>query len=176
MLYGAGPSQRIGAFQHDGIVVDGVDAAAAHHHLLAAVDIDTVAVGIDGDVFYEQMVNPREEHGKMAATQETDIADAHITAVAQRQRLVGHSRFSACIVPSVTGEYVAAVDEAFALHRHVVQAFAPQQRVVPVAVAEVLIGRCLSLCLVVPFGGGDRGRFQHGAFLQPQRHARLKVE
>ena len=44
------------------------------------------------------------------------------------------------------------------------------------AVAEILIRKIISLCLVVTLGLGDWSRFQYRPSLKPQGHTRLKVE
>ena len=76
------PSQCVGAFQNDGIVVHGVYPTSAHGHVLAAVDVHAVAVGIDDGVFYQQVIHSCKEHGKMTATQETESSDSDILTVA----------------------------------------------------------------------------------------------
>ena len=61
MLSGLGPSQGVGALEHDGIVVDGVDTATADDYTLAAVDVEAVAVGVGSDILDEQVVDSREQ-------------------------------------------------------------------------------------------------------------------
>ena len=75
----------------------------------------------------------------MAAAQEVQTLDRHMAAVAQSQRLISDRR--AVIAPSRTVllQHLRAVDQSFAFERHVVQVLSPDERVVPMAVPEVLI-------------------------------------
>ena len=61
MLGRLGPSQGVGALEHNGIVVDGVNTAITDDHALAAVDIEAIAIGIGSDILDEQVVDSREQ-------------------------------------------------------------------------------------------------------------------
>ena len=132
-------AQGVRALQHDGIIVERIHPAVPDHHPFAAIDVQSIAVSVAGDSLYQQVVHPREQHGKVAAAQEVQTLDRHMAAVAQSQRLISDRR--AVIAPSRTVplQHLRAVDQSFAFERHVVQVLSPDERVVPMAVPEVLI-------------------------------------
>ena len=168
MLGGFGPSQGVGALEHDGIVVDGVDTATTDDHALATIDVEAVAVGVGRDILDEQVVDSREQQGEMSASEEAHVTYRHVVAIAQGKGLVGlgHTRISSAGL--ATAEHVGAVDESLALDGHMVQAIAPEERVVPMAVSEVLVSRLVGLGLVVALAVGHGGGLQYGTFFDTQ--------
>ena len=104
----------------------------------------------------------------MSAGEEVHVTYRHVVAIAQGKSLVGlgHTRISSAGL--ATTEHVGAVDESLALDGHMVQAIAPEERVVPMAVSEVLVSRLVGLGLVVALGIGHGSGLQRGAFFDTQ--------
>ena len=111
----------------------------------------------------------------MSASEEADVAYRHIPAVAQGKALVGLRHTCISAAGLATTEHVGAVDEAFALDGHVVQAIAPEERVVPMAMSEVLVVRVVGLGLVVALGVGHGSCLQCGVLLDTQGDIALQV-
>ena len=111
----------------------------------------------------------------MSASEETDVAYRHIPAVAQGKPLVslGHTRISASRF--ATTEHAGTINEPSALDGHVVQAIAPEERVVPMAMSEVLVVRVVGLSLVVALSVGHGSSLQRGTLLDTQRDIALQV-
>lgn len=103
------PLQSIRAFQHDGIVVGRVHFCIANRKILAAVDVDTVTVGVDSYVVDGANVAARRNDGKVSTTIDGDVTDGDVAAQFQGNGFVtcadrappGGCPPSRCLVSSV---------------------------------------------------------------------------
>ena len=84
----------------------------------------------------------------MSASQKTQSSNCYVATVAQGQSLVCQS-LAVYIVFDAARQNVRSVNESFTLERNIMQIFAPDERVVPVAVSEVLKVRIVRLWFVV---------------------------
>src|SRR6266849_4208645 len=100
------------------------------------MDVDTIAIRVSLDVVYRQPVHAARNNGEPAAVEEQELADDDVAAVLQANRLV--SAAARCLIV-VVAHQPTAMNETWPADRHVLDAFTPQERVVPMAVAEVLI-------------------------------------
>ena len=160
VLAGARKPERVGALKDDGVVVRRVHAGIGDADVAAGIDIHAVAVGVDHDVVDGQVIHPGGEDAEMAAVEDGEIAQRHVVAELERDGFIAaaaalaHERFAA--------------DEAAADDGDVVEVLAPDQAVMPVAVAEILkLVRCVGLGRVV--GRRIGAGFEDGAALELQR-------
>ena len=175
LLCGLGPAQSIRAFQYDRIVIHGVDMTASDGYPLTTIDIKAVTISVCLNVLYQKVVNSCEQHREMTAFQETDIADGDMMAIAQSQGLVGHWHPCISTLRLTPIEHIRPVYQSFALDGQMMQILSPEQGVVPMAVAEVLIVRIVRLCLVVAFAIRYASRLQHSPLFQPQSDVTLQM-
>jgi len=114
---------------------------------LAAVDVDAIAVGVDFEVVDGEVVDAGEQEGEVAALEDGEVAEDDVAAVLEGDGLVADAGLlgdvdgivAACGAAGAEAE-AATVDEAGAGDAEVVKIFSPEERVVPVVVAVVLIG------------------------------------
>ena len=88
MLAEHGTLQGIRTLQHDGIVVGGVHLRIADGDVFAAVNVDAIAVGVDGHIVDGAYFAARHDDGKVTATIDGDVADGDVTAQLQGNSLV----------------------------------------------------------------------------------------
>ena len=151
--------QCIRTFQYDGIVMGRVDYRVRYPYKLAAVYVNTVTVGINGDVVNGYHLAASGNDCEMSATEDGDIPDQHVAAPFQGYRLVTRSYAASLhiarflrVVPCqpVTVYHPPACDA------HVVLPISPYQRVVEIGVTAILVfGEAERLALVI---GLHRGR------------------
>src|SRR5207244_4330965 len=117
-------------------------------HVAAAVDVDAVAVGVDGDVVDGEVVDAGEEEAEVSAFEDREITEEDVAAVFERDGFVAYARLfgqktwgASDGTASGSATEALAPDEAGAGDGDVVDALAPDERVVPVVVAVVLVGR-----------------------------------
>ncbi len=80
-LGGARDAQGQRALQHDGVVIGRVDLAVSDAHVVAAVDIDAVAVGVDGQAGDRQVVAAGGQHGEMTAAKHREAVQRDAAGV-----------------------------------------------------------------------------------------------
>ena len=80
--------QRVARLQHQCVVAGGVYAAVAHGHVLAAVYVEAVAVGVDGHIVNGGEVAAGHDDGEVAAAVYGHVADGHTAAELQGDGLV----------------------------------------------------------------------------------------
>ena len=85
------PFQSVRTLQHDGIVVGGVYLCVADGEVFTAVDVDAVAVGIDGHIVDSTDVTACCDNGKMPTAIDGDVADGYVMAKFQGYGLVARS-------------------------------------------------------------------------------------
>ena len=169
-------TQAIGALQDDSIVAEGVDLAVAHHDTLTAVNVDAVAVGVDDDPFDEEVIHTGEQHGEVAAAQESQVTDGDLLAVTQGQGLVRLRHTVVSASRSATRKDIGTIDQTFSLEGDVVEVFAPEQGVVPMAVTEVLVMRVIGFGRVIALGFGDGSGLEHCALFDTQGDIALQMD
>src|SRR5215813_15130428 len=81
-------SQSEGALRTNRVVPGGIHAAVRYAHIAAAIDVDSIPVRIDLQVVDSQVVDTGRQDRKMAAREHRKIAQDHIVAVLQGERLV----------------------------------------------------------------------------------------
>ena len=104
-----------------------------------------------------QVVHAREQQGEVTAVEQADPLDGHVPALLEGDGLVGLG--DGALAAQAAGQGVRAVD----------QAHAPDQGILPVAVAEVLVHIPLvGLRNVVALFGRGLGRLDDGALVQAE--------
>ena len=136
------PLEGIRALQHNGVVVGGVHLGVAHGEILAAVDVDTITVGVDGDIVDGPNVAASGNDGEVTATENGDITDKHIAAQLEGNGLVARADAAtlhiAGILGVMTGEAVT-VDHALSGDAHVVLPLGPYQTIMKIGVSAILV-------------------------------------
>jgi len=66
--------------------------AIRYPHVLAAINVHPIPIGVDLQVIDRQVIHPRQKQAKVPALQHGKVAQQHVAAVLQRNRLVAHSR------------------------------------------------------------------------------------
>ncbi len=89
---GARITQSERAFGADGIVPGRIDAAIRYTDIFAAIDIDAVAIGVDQQIVYGQIVNACGENGEVSALKHGKIPQYYVVAIFQAQSLISHRR------------------------------------------------------------------------------------
>ncbi len=160
------PRQGIARLQDQRIVRRCVDLAIGDGHILAAVDVEAVAVGVDGDVVDGRQVAARHDDGEMAAAVDGDVADGDLSAEFQGYGLVAGTDAAALHLAGLLGVLLRqafAVNHSVAGNRDVRLPLGPDERVVEVGMAAVLVlGEVERLRFVVelkpPFRPPRRGK------------------
>ena len=152
--------KRVRALQHDRVVVRGLTLLLEMRTLRQPVEIDAVAVGVDGQIVDGQVIHAGGQDAEMAAVQDRKIAQRHVAAELQSDGFVAAAPRS----PRVSA---LPRDQAAADNRDVFQTLAPDQAVMEMAVAEIL-----KLVPLVGFGRIVGGRvgicFQRGTGFELQ--------
>ena len=162
VLSGAGVAEGEGGLGADAVVPGGVDGAVGDADVAAAVDVEAVAIGVEEEVVDGEVVDAGGEEAEVAAFKDGEVAEQDVAAVFEGDGLVadaglGRIGFAGVFDPVPAAGEAFAPDEAGAGDGDVVEAFAPEQGVVPVVMAVVLIGLpgALRFGEVVGAGGGD---------------------
>src|SRR5439155_10512471 len=100
-----------------------------------AVDVDAVPVGVDHQAVDAEVVHAGRQDAEVPAAEDGDVLDEDVAAQLQGDRLVAVQRGG---LGAAAADQALAVDLPGAFDGDVLQALAPDQAVVPVAVAEVL--------------------------------------
>src|SRR6185437_395732 len=105
------------------------------------IDIHAVPIGIDRQVINRQVVDARYKDGKPSSLQYRKVFQENVMAIFQRDRLVAGSRLVLFVegIPSPASIQSLAPDSSWSRNTAIVQVLAPDQAVVPVGVAEVLV-------------------------------------
>ncbi len=156
--------EGITALQYDGIVVRRVDLRVAHGGESAAVDVDTIAVGVNQHVVDGGEVATRDDDSEVSATIDGDVANKYIATEFEGNRLVACADASslhiACSLGVLAGE-TFPIDASTACDADVFEVLAPNEGIVEIGVASVLVFRKVEwLGRVVGFavaGGNDGG-------------------
>ena len=197
-------AERMAALDHDGVVIGRIDPAAFDPHVAHAIKVDAVAIGIDAEPVDRQALRAGGEDGEMAALPQGEARQADVETVFERDRLVakaahlgrvgfqlgdlriGHAlhrqrSFARLFAPARAGAIAReadAMDHAGAQDRHFLHILAPDQAVVPMAVAEILIelvdprfGQVVAARMAGGIGGLD-----HRALAQQQRHPAFEAQ
>ncbi len=75
----------------DAVVPGGVDGAVRDADVAAAVDVETVAVGVDEEVVDGHVVDAGGEQGEVAAFEDGEVAEEDVVAVLERDGLVAYA-------------------------------------------------------------------------------------
>ena len=184
VLCGARVAECKGALGADAVVPRRVDGAVGDADVAAAVDVDAVAVGVDLEVVDGEVVDAGGEDAEPSALEDGEVAKDDVAAVLERDGLVadaGSGGVGQRLLVVAAAETFAP-DEAGAEDAEVVDVLAPDEAVVPVIVAVVLIGlpRALRLGSVVAAAGeafvrcgrGENG----GALLKEESDVALEMD
>jgi hypothetical protein len=85
-------AERKARLGHNRVVPRRVHGAVRDAHVLAAVDVHAVAVGVDLQIVDRQVVHARHQNPEVTALQDREVAQDHVAAVLQRDRLVADTR------------------------------------------------------------------------------------
>ena len=162
VLGGAKLPEPEGALEADAVVPWGIHRAVGYPHVVAAVDVHPVAVGVDRERVDDEVVDAGGQDPEPAAVLDREVAQDHVAAVLERDRLVA-DRLRGDLPAEAPGE-APAEDASRARNGDVLEVLAPDEAVVPVAVASVLVVQLvppgIGLRAVVggPIRGGDYRR------------------
>ena len=156
--------EGITTLEDDGIIVRRVDFRVAHGGESAAVDVDTIAVGVNQHVVDGSEVATRDDDGEVSATIDGDVANKYVATEFEGNRLVACANTSslhvACSLGVLAGE-TFAIDASTTCDADVFEVLAPDERIMEIGVASVLVFREIErLGRVVGFavaGGNDGG-------------------
>ena len=95
-----------------------------------------VAVGVDLQIVDGEVVHAGGQNGEVPAVQDRDVAQGHVAAILQADGFVAHSVGEFEV--TISAAQALAPDQPLALDGNILQVFAPDQAVVPVAVAKIL--------------------------------------
>ena len=112
-----------------------IHVAVRNPHVAAAIHVHAVAIGVDLQIVQRKVVDPRGQNAEMPAMQNREIAQQHVMAILEADGLVAHARRLGALAPAQP----SAPDAPVAENGNVAQSFAPDQAVVEVAVAEILV-------------------------------------
>ena len=153
-----GPAQCITTLQADAVIPRRVDIAVRDAHVAAAIDIHAVAVGVDAQVVDGKVIDAGGEYAEVAAVENGEIAQNHVVAVLQSDGLVAHSWVFGNRSRPVSLAESLAPDESGAEDGDVMNSLAPEQAVVPMGVAVVLVvGPVVGLRQVIAAALSRRG-------------------
>jgi len=156
--------EGITTLQYNGIIMRRVDFRVAHGGESAAVDVDTIAVGVNQHIVDGGEVTSCDDDGEVSATIDGDVANKYIATEFEGNRLVAcanaPSLHIACCFGVLTGE-TFAIDASSTCDADVFEVLAPDERIMEIGVASVLVFREIErLGRVVGFavaGGNDGG-------------------
>src|SRR6266496_702996 len=136
---GARIPQRVGTLEANAIVPGRVHRAVGDVNVAAAIDVHPIAVGVDGEIVDGEVVDAGGEDSEVPAVKDGKIAQQDVAAVLQRNGLVAHS----CLLGDGTGTSATAQafapDQAAADDCNVFKPLSPDQAIVPMIVAKVLV-------------------------------------
>ena len=148
-----GTLQGIRTLQHDSVVVGCVYLRIADGKVFAAVDVNAVAVGVDGYIVDGAYVAARHDDGKVTATVDGDVADGDVAAQLQGNSLVASANAASLYVAALLGVLFGkalTINHAASCDADILLTFCPYQRVMEVCVSAVLVFRSTKhLALVV---------------------------
>ena len=142
VLCDARVSESEGTLGTDRIVPWRVDRAVGDANIFATVDIHTVTIGIDGQVVDGEVIDASSENAKPPTLQNREIAESNVVAVLEGDGLVANPKFVGVwerlfAIPATA--QALAPDEPLAQNRQIMKSLAPDQAVVPVIMAIILI-------------------------------------
>src|SRR6185437_1714579 len=113
-----GVSERKARLGADAVVPRRIYRAVGNAHILAAVNVHAIAVGVDGEIVDSEVVDSRKEKSEVAALENGEVAEQHVAAILERDGLVPYARLfgnidwviPARIAPGAKAQ-AAAVDE-----------------------------------------------------------------
>ena len=85
-------AEGVAALQADAVIPGRIHAAIGNAHVVAAINVHAVAVGVELDIVDGEVVHAGGEDGKVAAVQDGDVAEDDVVAVLQADRLVADAR------------------------------------------------------------------------------------
>ena len=145
--------QRIGAFEDNTIIERCIYFCVAHSDVFAAVDIDTVAVGVDGDIVDSKKVASGCNDGEMTSAEDGDISDKNIAAHFDGDSLVACTDASPLHISRflrVLACESLAVDHPPSGNGNIMLSFGPDKRIMEISVATVLVfGESEDLALII---------------------------
>ena len=134
----------IAALEHDGIVVRCVDLRVGDGGESAAVDVDAVAVGVNQHVVDGGKVATRNDDGEVSAAVNGDVANEHVAAEFEGNGLVARSDASSLHIARSLGVLAGepfAINASSTRDAHVLEVLAPNEGIVEIGVASVLVFR-----------------------------------
>src|SRR5713101_3464656 len=162
ILRSARITQREGALGANTIVPRRVHAAVRHADVAAAVDVHAIAIRVDLQVVDRQIVDPRSKDAEVPSFQNGEVTQDDVMAILQcdcpvpRTRLIG----TRSIFVRKTAAQSVTPDQSRSKDGEIINAFAPDQTVVPMIMSIVLIGLPWLIWLgrIVATGGAVKRR------------------
>src|SRR5260370_11541497 len=127
----AGVSEGERTFQADGVVPGRIDATIGDANVAAAVNVHTVAIGVNLQVVDGEVVHAGGEDAEVASVKNGKIAQQHVAAILQRDGLVAHAGFLGDWPRTPSATQAFAPNQSGAVDGNVLKALAPDQAVVP---------------------------------------------
>ena len=84
-------AESIRALRADRVVPRRVYAAVRDTHVAAAIDVDSVAIGVDLQIVDRQIVDTGRQNGEVSAGEHRQIAKNDVIAILQGDRFVSHA-------------------------------------------------------------------------------------
>ncbi len=159
----------------------GINAAVGDANIAAAVNVHSIAVGINLKIVDRQIVDPSREDSEPARSQHGKIAQDHIAAILQGNSFVAYTGLAGArqvLIAFVPATQPFSPDEAGTENRDITNVFSPDQAVVPVVVPVILIGlpSALRLGRVVASAGVPSSGVEAARMVAPgskYRHTKL---
>jgi len=156
LIGGAGIAEAERTFEADAVIPGRIDAAIGDANVAAAVHINAVAVGVNLQVVESEIVHAGGQNGEVAAMQDGEIAQGDVVAIFQADGFIADAGGERRVAGAAAETF--APDQSVAQDGKIVDVFAPDEAVVPVAVAEVLISiPGIGLGGIVAAGAGSWG-------------------
>ena len=134
--------QRIRTLQHNSIVVRSVNFRVANCKILAAIDVNAIAISIDDHIVDGADVATCGDDGEMSASIDGDVADGDVTTEFQGNRLIASAYRTALHIAS---RLRIVLRQSFTIYQSspcdadVLLALSPDQGIVEIGVPSILI-------------------------------------
>ncbi len=142
----------VGGLEDNGVVCQGVEGRILDGHILAAVDVECVAVGVHHHAVHQHVLRTLHNDGEVAAVEDIKVREHHVLAAQQRHALVavpvgnsagaisGIARIVAVehLIQGTGAVHLAAVKTALAVDHDVLLVGAVDEAVGEIGMAAIL--------------------------------------
>src|SRR5690348_6730172 len=133
-------AQGVGTLGTDGIIERRVNCAVRNPNVAATIKVNAVAIGVQGEIINGEVVHSGGQQAEMSSPQDGEVTQQHVAAVLQCDGFVAYARrFGSRGIVAFAAAQPFAPDEASPNDGDVMQVLAPDETVVKVGMAEVLV-------------------------------------